>query len=239
MSETMLKLGNYPEATALQNTGIEMQRMRNGQRISDQYFSAAKATSGQPATSAAPASAPPQSSAAAPGSPSRLPTIREILAANKIPNDQWDAAAPSIARQLGIGENDPVNTKDSRVSRVLGPAIGWLKKNRIGEVVQGDGDQATPASSTTPQATPSQRVSRGFSDAGIPAHGVPAGTQAPLSSECIVNTNARHDDYKNYASEHPEQRFTIARRHANASLIRAMAGIHGIFQLNPAAAPAP
>jgi hypothetical protein len=132
MSETMLKLGNYPEATTLQNTGIQMQQLRNAQRIADQYFSpSASAGSGQPSTAASatgspartqPTTSPSTSSAAQPK------TVMTIMAAQGTPNDQLQAVSDSVARQLGVGPNDPIDTSDPRVRNVLAGAIKQFRK---------------------------------------------------------------------------------------------------------------
>jgi hypothetical protein len=171
MAETMLKLGNYPEATTLQNTGIEMQRMRNGQKINDQYFTptSGAAGPGQPA----PTSTAPGTRSQQPPAATAPPTVMTILNAQGVPNDQLQAASESLSRQLGVGPNDVIDTKDPQVANVLRAAIPRLKT--LGQVVQ---DPSAVVS--TSQATPAQRVSQGFSDANIPAHGVPDGSQAPL-----------------------------------------------------------
>jgi hypothetical protein len=173
MSETMLKLGNYPEATTLQNTGIQMQQLRNAQRIADQYFSPlASAGSGQPSTAASatgspartqPTTSPSTSSAAQPK------TVMTIMAAQGTPNDQLQAVSDSVARQLGVGPNDPIGTSDPRVRNVLAGAIKQFRN--IGQPVPAQSDATADA-----QATPAQRISQGFSDA-IPSHGVPDGAQ--------------------------------------------------------------
>lgn len=83
MANDMLKLGNYSQAAEFQKTGIEMQRMRNGQGISNQYLSpagAGAAPSGQPTAPARTTSAQ-DTAPSAPGG--QLPTIRQILQARR------------------------------------------------------------------------------------------------------------------------------------------------------------
>lgn len=115
--------------------------------------------------SSQPASAPAQPRPVAPqnAAPQAAPTtVMTILAAQGIPNNQLQAASESIARQLGVGITDPIDPKDPQVRNVLGPAIGFLKKNGIGEVVQ---PQPTAEPQAEPAATPAQRVSQGFETA--------------------------------------------------------------------------
>jgi hypothetical protein len=149
MSQKMLQLGDYPTAASLQSTSIEMQRMRNGQRIADQYF--APAGGGSAPSAVAPPSSVASGNPRAPPLPAKLPAIREVLMAQGIPNNRWDAAAGWLSRQLGVPDNAQIDTKDPRISNVLGPAIGFLKKNGIGQIVQ---DGPAPATAPPPQATP-------------------------------------------------------------------------------------
>jgi hypothetical protein len=174
MSERMLQLGNYLEATTLQNTGIEMQRMRNGQKINDQYFTPTNGAAGPGQPAIAPAVRSQQPSAA-PTAGAAPPTVMTVLAAQGVPNDQLGAASESLARQLGVQPNDPIDTKDPQVANVLRAAIPRLRT--LGQVVT---DSSTP---TPSQAAPAQRVSQGFPDAGVPAHGVPDGSQAPVPAK--------------------------------------------------------
>jgi hypothetical protein len=173
MSERMLQLGNFPEATTLQNTGIEMQRLRNGQKINDQYFTPTSGASGpgQPA----PTSTVPIARSQQPAAPTPPPTVMTILAAQGVPNDQLQAASESLSRQLGVGPTDVIDTKDPQLANVLRAAIPRLKT--LGQVVPDSG------TAPTSQASPAQRVTQGFSDAGVPAHGVPDGTQAPIPGQ--------------------------------------------------------
>lgn len=77
------------------------------------------------------------------------PTVMTILAAQGIPNDQLEAAAASVSRQLGVAPTDPIDTKNTQVRNVLGPAIQRIKG--IGQVVQ---PQGQPAASVAPTAQP-------------------------------------------------------------------------------------
>lgn len=81
MSQRMLQLGNYPQAITFQNTGIELQRQKNGQTAADRYFAPVGTRSDQ--------TAPPQSNGATtPAAPKVPVTVMTILAANGIPNNQ-------------------------------------------------------------------------------------------------------------------------------------------------------
>src|ERR1700712_2262809 len=81
MSRRMLELGNYPQATTFQNTGIELQRQKNGQTAADRYFSPAGPAAGQPAASQ-PSAVP------APVATKGPTTVMTVLSANGIPNNQ-------------------------------------------------------------------------------------------------------------------------------------------------------
>ena len=89
------------------------------------------------------------------------PTVMTILAAQNIPNDQLEAAAASVSRQLGVGPNDPIDTKDAQVRNVLGPAIQRIKG--VGQVVaSGCGDSATTGGPQVQPAAPNDRVAQTF-----------------------------------------------------------------------------
>jgi hypothetical protein len=139
------------------------------------------------------ASAGPVQSPAAPASSggSQQPTVMTIAAAQGFPNDQIQAVSDSLARQLGVGPNDPIDTKDPRVANVLGPAIAFLKKNNVGQVVGQNGQPALqPAQPQAIQSAPNDRVAQGFnaaqpgSDQGTP--GMDQATADRLSNEASM-----------------------------------------------------
>lgn len=122
---------------------------------------------GQPSTAAgpppqAPARAPAVSSGPAPASaPQAQSTVMSILAAQGIPNDQLQTASESVARQLGVAPNAPINTQDPQVRNVLGPAIQQLKKAGVGNVVVASAQPTdVPATPSEPSITPNQRVAQ-------------------------------------------------------------------------------
>ena len=169
-SQKMLELGNYGQAITFQNTANEVQQLRNGQAAADRYLAPVR-----------PGQAAPQPRNAPPVADNTPSTVMTVLAAQGIPNNQLQAAADSVARQLGVGPTDPIDTKDPRITNVLGPAIGQLKRARIGEVVQsGDGSPS--------QAAPSERVSQGFSDVG-------AGAEKPSTPDIHPKAEARVQSY--------------------------------------------
>ena len=119
MATDMLKLGNYSQAAEFQKTGIELQRMRNGQTISNQYLGpAAPGASGQPIPASPSTLQPTPKTPSVSAAPA---TVMSILAAQNIPNDQLQAASESVARQIGVGPNDPIDTSDRRITGILGP----------------------------------------------------------------------------------------------------------------------
>lgn len=113
-------------------------------------------------------------------------TIRQVLAAQGIPNDQLDAAAASVARQLGMEDDKaPIDTKDPQVANVLMPAIGQLKRSGIGQVVSGS--QPQPQAGAAPDqpapAAPNQRVAQTFDD-------VPASARQDMSDATQIRARA-------------------------------------------------
>lgn len=68
----------------------------------------------------------------------------------------------------------------------MGPAIGWLKKNRVGEAVEQPAPTSEATASPQQQATPAQRVSQGFSDAGVSTQ--PAPRELPAQSKAAAQS---------------------------------------------------
>lgn len=175
VTEQMAKIGGYEYAAPLINMQIQGQQARAAQGAMDRADAAASggvppqsATVVQPASpqlrAATPAASVPQVQSGAPQSapPSgpQQTTVMSVLAAQGIPNNALQAASESVARQLGVGTNDPINTQDPQVRNVLGPAIAWLKKNRVGEVVQeGAAPQAADSQPSAPAASAQPAVS--------------------------------------------------------------------------------
>jgi hypothetical protein len=142
----------------------------------------------------APQAVQPQQDAPAPSPAAtrsaQQPTIMKILQAQNIPNDQWEAAAASLSRQLGVGATEPLDTNDPQVSNVLGPALQRLKG--VGQVQPAQpGDQsggpmpgAPPQVGMTamPQGEPPQSFGQRF-DAARPQGVAPAAAPAVASDE--------------------------------------------------------
>lgn len=180
MSQKMLQLGDYPVASQLQQTGIQLQQMRNagglGSLIGPQGAGAPGATASPAGSSVAPVQ--PVGGGPAPTPQGQPATVMTILAAQGIPNAQLGAAAAAVSRQLGVGPTDTIDVNDPQVRNVLGPAIGWLKKNGIGQTVQpaapvGPGTGVAPVA---PVPVPNDRVAQGFQAAQ--PQSVPSSVQA-------------------------------------------------------------
>lgn len=142
ISDTAAKVGGIDYALPLLN--LQMQRQSGQQGGSDIQGAASIAQGGQPAQRA-PGAGPTQPPAAP--AAAAQPTVMTILAAQGVPNDQLDAAAASVSRQLGVGPTDPIDTKDPQVRNVLGPAIQRIKG--VGQVVT---PQAGPQPTAQPEA---------------------------------------------------------------------------------------
>jgi hypothetical protein len=165
---------NPDYAMPLINTQIAGQQ---GQTAANAIMAGQPTPAGGPAPQRAPVAQP---SASAPSGPAAAPaqtaqpTVMSILSAQGIPNDQLQAASESVARQLGVAPNAPIDTQDPQVRNVLGPAIAQLKKGGIGNVVMASAAPTSSATASgvpqsapqegTPQLTPNQRVAQ----AGVP-----------------------------------------------------------------------
>jgi hypothetical protein len=124
-----------------------------------------------PQTNAGPATSP---NASGPGNlkatpqnaaPSQTATVRSILQAQGIPSDDVYGASKSLASQLGVSPDDPIDTKDPQVANVLGPALQRFKLMKVGQTVGPNGQpqpaqqqaQAAPAPQPQPQQPPAQK----------------------------------------------------------------------------------
>lgn len=159
MRDALFKIGNIDKGTALDNLDIQRQQLKFGQQQSQgiQNFEGGGAP-GQSApilppsanrsasTPVAPAlnrggidqpaqGAPGAASPQQPGAPQGGATIMKILDAQGIPNDQLGAASASVARQLGVDPNEPIDINDPRVRNVLVPAVQQLKRAGVGNVI--------------------------------------------------------------------------------------------------------
>jgi hypothetical protein len=83
-----------------------------------------------------------------------LTTVKQVLAAQGIPNDQLETAGASVARQLGLSDpNQAFNKDDPQIRNVLVPAVLQLKRMGIGQV------QPPQPGDNPPQGEPSQIIS--------------------------------------------------------------------------------
>jgi hypothetical protein len=166
ITDTAARTGGIDYALPL----LKLQADRQiGQQASAAINGSAPPQGAQPSMSRPSGSGPVQPPAAP--AAAAQPTVMTILSAQGIPNDQLDAAAASVSRQLGVGPTDPIDTQDPQVRNVLGPAIQRIKG--VGQVVAQNGPQppAAPAAtqsaaSPTPLAAPAGASPEGDSPAG-------------------------------------------------------------------------
>lgn len=156
ISDTAAKVGGIDYALPLLN--LQVQRDAGAGNAAAVSNAQGVATGQSQPSAVQPTSAPAQPRAAAPQQASAPVTVMTILAAQGIPNNQLQAAADSVSRQLGVGPTDPIDTKDPQIRNVLGPAIQRIKG--VGQVVS-----PQPAPEPAPEPTPAQRVAQGATDA--------------------------------------------------------------------------
>jgi len=139
-----------------------------------------------PAPQRAPGSGPVQPPAAP--AAAAQPTVMTILSAQGVPNDQLQAASDSLARQLGVQPNEPIDTKDPQVANVLRAAIPRLKT--LGQVVQEPGAPQAGASQTVAQAAPQapQGAAQPAASAAQPQSGNTGWTQADADAASLRAT---------------------------------------------------
>jgi hypothetical protein len=177
MSERMLQLGNFPQAVTFQNTGIELQRMKNGASLGG-LVGPGSGSSAPTAPDTAPSAALPRQNA--PSGPAAAGgdqpgSIIGVLTDAGVPQDQIGVVAGRFASALKIDPNNPMTAEQAAFVQSRLPSI----RQKYAAAPATD----QPSAGSPPQATPAQRVSQGFSDAGIPAHGVPDGSQAPAPAQ--------------------------------------------------------
>lgn len=166
MRNALFQHGDVGQGTAVDNLDIQRQQLKFGQQQSEgiQRFEGGQQSApilppSANRTASAPA-APPldrggtsqPAPVAPPNSPGGAPTggrasIMQVLDAQGIPNDQLGAASASVARQIGVDPNEPIDINDPRVRNVLVPAVQQLKRAGVGNVIpagQPAPDQALP-----------------------------------------------------------------------------------------------
>jgi hypothetical protein len=156
MSQRMLQLGNYPQAVTFENTGIELQRMKNGAKL-DGLIGPGSSSGGDasvPAAPSAPASPPRQAAPATTGG-DRPGSIVGVLTDAGVPQDQIGVLAGRFSSALKVDPNAPLTAEQSTFLQARLPAI----KQKFGSA-------PTQAASASPLPTPAQRISQGFDDAG-------------------------------------------------------------------------
>lgn len=150
MRDALFKLGNIQQGTALDNLDIQRQQLKFGQQQSQGIQNFEGGGQPQPAAPLLPPSANrtvtpnapatgsgvnPQAQGAPTPSGAPTATVMKILDAQGIPNDQLGAASTSLARQLGVDPNEPIDTTDPRVRNVLGGFIRQIKTAGVGNII--------------------------------------------------------------------------------------------------------
>jgi hypothetical protein len=110
-------------------------------------------------------------------------SLMQVVAASGIPNNQLGAATASIARQLGLeDQNAPIDLNDPQVRNVLVPAIQQLKRMGIGEVAQ----QPAAAPQPIPQAAQVAQAPQGQPSPVTNAVTSPNAPQTPSRAEQMI-----------------------------------------------------
>lgn len=154
MAKVLFQKGGLSEGAAASNLGIQRDQLALGRRMADQMGRAEGGIS-QPGTPIVGPSVNRNSvtsdpskrmdtTTSQPAAQADQPTVMKVLAAQGIPNDQLEAASASVARQIGIGPNDPFNKDDPQIRNVLVPAVQQLKRMGIGQVAQAGQPQSQP-----------------------------------------------------------------------------------------------
>lgn len=144
MAKTLYQKGGIDQGNALIGASIgptERAKLNavDGPQEATNYPPSASRPAGtvvdaDPRVRAAPQAAAQPQPAPQGGNPQGGATLFKVLAAQGIPNDQLEAAAGSIGRQMGVDPNAPLNLQDPQVRNVLAPAVAQLKRQGIGQV---------------------------------------------------------------------------------------------------------
>jgi hypothetical protein len=199
MGKALFQHGDVGQGVALSNLDIQRQQLKMGQQASAALGNLEGGAQSPPQpivgpstsrnsvtidpTKRAGATTPqPQSQAA----PQQRPTVMTVLAAQGIPNDQLQAAAGSVSRQLGVDPTAPIDLQDPQVRNVIGPAVAQLKRMGIGQVVpQG---QPSPAPQEVPPVNQNQGTF-GAPSAVATRGAIPTGTDPEIQKQIAVYTS--------------------------------------------------
>lgn len=202
MAKTLFQKGDLAQGVAASNLDVSRQQLKMGQQAADAIgrLEAGQGNIGPPSVNrgASVTSTPSAARSAAPSNAPQTPqggaTVMTVLAAQGIPNDQLEAAAGSVARQLGVDPTTPLNLQDPQVRNVLAPAIAQLKRAGIGQVQPpqpGDNPpQPAPQVAQAPQ-TPNPQQNQGTFGAppATPTRGaIPTGADPEIQKQIAVYT---------------------------------------------------
>jgi hypothetical protein len=179
MAKTLYQTGALGDANTLSNVGLQRDMLKRDQDSAGFVATGnfPPSASGQPGTAVAPPLAqpsqggkppqgqPPQGQTAPPAQPQRGPanaltSLVSVIGAAGIPDEKAGPVITSLARQIGVDPNAPLDTNDPRVRNVLVPALQMAKR----ELGLPDGPQANgqpngqppQMAQVQPQAQPAQ-----------------------------------------------------------------------------------
>lgn len=189
MRNALFQHGEVGQGVALDNLDVSRQQLKMGQDVAAKM---GQMEGGQSSPLISPPSAnrsgettvaPPlnRGGEVAQGqSQPQQPTVMTVLAAQGIPNDQLQAAAGSVARQLGVDPTAPLNVQDPQVRNVLVPAIQQLKRMGAGQVTQA----GQPAQQNIPPVNPQQNQGTFGAPPATPTRGaVPTGADPEIQKQ--------------------------------------------------------
>ena len=168
MYQRLIELGAYDKAASLASNGIQLQQYSNSANLPPP-------PGGAPIAAPQPAMPAPQRGPAGPAANSgdRPGSIIGALTDAGIPTDQIGVIAGRLGSTLKIDPNNPMTPQ--QVAFVQSRLSGIKQSFASAERPSATGSQSAPVTAAQPDATPSQRISQGFADAGIPASGIPNG----------------------------------------------------------------
>jgi len=168
MYQRLIELGAYDKAASLASNGIQLQQYSNSANLPPP-------PGGAPIAAPQPAMPAPQRGAAGPAANSgdRPGSIVGALTDAGVPTDKIGMIAGRLGSALKIDPNNPMTPQQATFvqSRLSGIKQSFASADQPSAT----GSQSAPVTAAQPGATPSQRISQGFADAGIPASGIPNG----------------------------------------------------------------
>lgn len=195
MRNALFQHGDVGQGVALDNLDVSRQQLKMGQDVAAKMGQLEGGGPAQPLVSPPSANrsgearvAPPlnRGGEVAQGQPqAQQPTVMTVLAAQGIPNDQLQAAAGSVARQLGVDPTAPLNVQDPQVRNVLVPAIQQLKRMGTGQVAQA----GQPQQQEIPPVNPRQNQGTFGAPPATPTRGaVPTGADPEIQKQIATYT---------------------------------------------------